>query len=87
MSSSVSSFLVYGKRAGQLTDKARGPVNVGIIAAFAVPIDLVDAASVGAALEMLALFPAALVLPKLVDAGGGTASSLLGLLWLLVGRD
>jgi len=63
-------------------------VYVGIIAAFAFLIDIVDAASVGAAEEMLAIFPAALVLAILVDAGGSTTGSLLGFLWpLLVGGD
>jgi len=57
-------------------------VDVGIIAAFPFLVDVFDAASVAAAIKMLALIPAALVLAKIVDAGGSTARSLRGFLWL-----
>lgn len=59
-------------------------MDVGIIALSAFRVDLVDAAAAGAAREMLAVFPAALILAMLVDAGGSTARGLLGLLgWVL----
>lgn len=53
---------------------------MGVIAAFAFSVDILDAARVGAAFDVLAVFPAALVLAGGVDAGVRTARGLLRLL-------